>query len=296
MKNFVGVFIPPICRILWGLIQGVKGYFLLWNNKKVQYNSHQGESLIILGNGPSLKKSMEQHLEKMKNCDCMAVNFFANTDSFKEVRPQSYLLVDPAFFQDLQNLSDNLMSKVRSLISNFVENVYWDMVLYLPIHAKESSLTKELKKNNHIKFVYFNSKGYYDGQLSPSLRYWLWNHNFIAPLGQTVLNSCLTLGITMHYSNIYLVGADTSWHEDYWMDQKTNDLYTKDKHFYGEEKIRLYKDAAHNYPTRIHEEFQNVSKALESYWILAEYATYNKVKVYNASEYSWIDAFERKTL
>ena len=296
MKKISKTIIPPFCFILFNLIKGIGGFLSLQKSTKAQFKSHQGESLIIIGNGPSLTDTINLHVDKLKKNNCMTVNFFANTDLFAEIQPSSYLLIDPAFFKDPNILSEDLKSKVLQLICSFTEKVFWEMTLYLPISANKSFLFKEIKRNKHIRIVFFNNKGEYHTKLFPSFNYWLWNHNCIAPLAQTVLNSCLTLAITMHYSYIYIVGADTSWHEDYWMDQKTNDLYTKDKHSYGKEKCRLYKDVAHKSPTRIHEEFLNVSKALESYWTLAEYATYNKVKVYNASEYSWIDAFERKSL
>ena len=111
-----------------------------------------------------------------------------------------------------------------------------------------------------------------------------------------VLNTAVHLGIKLRYSKIYLLGADTSWHENYELDQKTNVLYSIDTHFYGKRKLPLYLDSEETLPSKLHLELSMVAKALGSYWTLLEYSKYAHVNIYNASEYSWIDAFPRSTI
>ena len=116
----------------------------------------------------------------------------------------------------------------------------------------------------------------------------------IHPPSETVLNTCICIGIYNRYKKIFIMGADTSWHEQYYLDQTTNDLYLEDRHFYGEEKI-LYKKHKIN-TTNMGEEFGGISRAFYYYQFLQEYAKYNHVNIYNASDFSWIDVFERSEL
>ena len=78
------------------------------------------------------------------------------------------------------------------------------------------------------------------------------------------------------------------------VDQETNELYTIDSHFYGEKKVVLYADNEGKVPQKLHDELNCISRALSAYWDLKGYADYAGVKVFNASKYSLIDAFERK--
>jgi hypothetical protein len=115
----------------------------------------------------------------------------------------------------------------------------------------------------------------------------LYNKNKISVPAQTVLNTAVYLAVFWRYKNIVLIGADTSWHEELQVDQETNILYFDDEHFY---------ETKQSIPSKIHEQFFCLARVFENYCLLREYADYNSVSVFNASEKSWIDAFERKKL
>ena len=121
-----------------------------------------------------------------------------------------------------------------------------------------------------------------------------WNKNQLCPMSQTVLNTASSLAITMKYKKIVLVGADTSWVELYRVDQKTNDLYIDDKHYYDNERhiVAKYDPTKSN----MAEELNTIEVALEYYQLLKEYAIYNGGRLYNASEYSLIDCIPRVKL
>lgn len=61
--------------------------------------SHVSGSIIIMGNGPSLRKVMEQDREALMSRPRMAVNFAANAPEYFELRPEYYILADPHFFK-----------------------------------------------------------------------------------------------------------------------------------------------------------------------------------------------------
>src|SRR2546428_8235164 len=52
----------------------------------------------ILGNGPSLKTSLEKDIEFIKATEITCVNNFAHSHYFDQLQPQNYALLDPAYF------------------------------------------------------------------------------------------------------------------------------------------------------------------------------------------------------
>ena len=57
----------------------------------------------------------------MAKCDTMALNFFAHSPLFAEIKPTSYLLVDPAFYADLDVLEKEGKGDLRQRIEGLKE-------------------------------------------------------------------------------------------------------------------------------------------------------------------------------
>lgn len=167
------------------------------------------------------------------------------------------------------------------------------MNMCLPIAAKRSEFVQQIILNPNINVYYFNSYGDNTQLADTAFKFKLWDYNLISWLAQTVINTAVQMAINLRYDEIILVGADTSWHTTYEMDQETNTLYTIDSHFYGHKKIPVFEDSECMIHAKLNQELSSVANALKGYCILEQYAKYAGVKVYNASEFSWIDAFER---
>lgn len=257
----------------------------------------QSERLIVIGNGPSLTKSIEKYKNEICKYDCIVVNHFCESDYYKELKPKYYLLADPAFFGKLETYVDWLREKIEGFITSFVSNTTWDINLVVPNFAIGSELIEEIQKNSFIHLYYYNP---YDLiqcdliQCDEKDKFFLWDKNLIAPPAQTVLNTCVYLGIFLKYEEINILGMDMSWHEDLELDQKTNELFIVDKHFYGNKRCLATLDINGIKPARVHEYLECSVNALKSFVELKEFADYNKIKVYNLSPHSWVDAFERK--
>ena len=56
------------------------------------------DSIIIMGNGPSLNDAIENSFDKLTTIPTLAVNFAANAPQFTQLRPRYYVLADPHFF------------------------------------------------------------------------------------------------------------------------------------------------------------------------------------------------------
>ena len=59
----------------------------------------RGKKLIVMGNGPSLRQTIDASEPILRKYDTMAVNFAANTPDFFRLRPRHYILADPHFFK-----------------------------------------------------------------------------------------------------------------------------------------------------------------------------------------------------
>lgn len=56
------------------------------------------DTIIIMGNGPSLRDAMTDHRDVLMSYPRLAVNLSALAPEFRELRPDYYILADIAFF------------------------------------------------------------------------------------------------------------------------------------------------------------------------------------------------------
>lgn len=99
LKKIIRIFIPPVCRICFAILAGIKGKILMGSKQIRKYKHRSGiKRIFILANGPSLNDTLTRHKDILKETECVAVNMFAYTDFFIEIKPLWYVLADPAFF------------------------------------------------------------------------------------------------------------------------------------------------------------------------------------------------------
>jgi hypothetical protein len=294
IKDIVLLIIPPIIIILRDKYLNLKKaseseaiLSTLDNIKKTN------DKLIVIGNGPSLNDSLKIQKNDILKFDSIVVNQFCRSDYYCELKPKYYLIADPAYFCTIDALSNRLKDVVCGFIEAIVSKTTWDINLIVPSYAEGSDFLKAMQENSFIHIYFYNTNNVVCPHSSQE-KHEAWHKNLIAPPAQTCLNTCVWLGIYLRYKNVYLIGADTNWIEQLHVDQETNEVYTIDSHFYGDKKVTLYADDKGTIPQKLHDELNCISTALVQYWELKYYADYAGVKVYNASKYSLIDAYERK--
>ena len=293
MKEFIKQFIPPI------FIKAKHSLF----HKEIPINpsplpqiEHNSKSMVIIGNGPSLNESVIKYKQAIVECDRIAVNFFASSDQYEVLTPNIYVIADPAFF----DIPENQKASIENLMHNLISKTKWNMRMIVPDSARDSRFITEVGKCPYIAVDY-----YYNGwqDVGERSKFEAWDENLIAPPAQNVLNVTIYLSLFWGYEETYIIGADSSFLEDLRVDQDTNELYTIDKHFYTNKDV--HKDKAF-YDTQkrgrsradwtLHDLIYAHGRMFEYYYELKKYADYKGLKVYNASEYSWINVFERKKL
>lgn len=294
IKEILCLFVPPVFIILKNKFKN--------RNKQLETKELVStigditptcDKLVVIGNGPSLNDSIKKQKNAIIANDCVVVNQFCKTDYYTELKPKFYLLADPAYFGTIDNYTNRLKNIVHGLIESIVNKTTWDINLIVPSFARDSEFINAVKKNHYIHVYFYNTTNDVVPN-SSQMKYEAWDHNQIAPPAQTCLNTCVWLGVFLRYKQIYLIGADTTWIENLHVDQETNEVYTIDSHFYGTKRVTLYSDEEGKTPQKLHDELNCISRALSQYWELKYYSDYAGVKVFNASKYSLIDAFERK--
>lgn len=242
----------------------------------------KGRDLVIMGNGPSLRKTIDEDFDRLATHDLMSVNFAPLSPDFFRLRPRYHILADGVFFNSLDN------ANVRKLWEE-LGKVSWDMTLLVP--SKFRHLVAPLVMHAQgIRLRYFN--------LTPVEGFrWLSHLLFSLGLGmprpRNVLIPAIMEGIRLGYDRIYLFGADHNWTKTLDVDDE-NFVVSIQPHFYEdneEEKKRVretYKGL------RLHDVMGSMVVAFRSYWEIAAYAKRRKVEIINATPGSMIDAFPRQ--
>lgn len=292
-KEYLKKFIPPICCQVYNCL--IRKSLKQPEIYPLPIPEGAYDKLVIIGNGPSLNITMEKYEKEVRSSECLMVNEAALTSLYDLIKPSIYMLVDPKFY--LSEGYESYQETLNSLVNVIVSKTDWTMKIIMPRNAIGSYVVQRFKENTNIDIMFYEN-GWYSPKLTSKFE--KWDNNFVAPPAQTVLNTAVWLAIYWGYKETYIVGADTSWHVGLKMDQQTNELYTIDTHFFNNKEIYgdLYDDKHERRPIhkKMHEELFAEATALNGYWDLREYAEWKGVNVYNASEYSWIDAFERKKI
>lgn len=243
----------------------------------------KGKSLVVMGNGPSLRDTINNDFDWLLSHDLMAVNFAANSPEFLSLRPKYYILADGHFFNSLDKDVN-----VRKLWDN-LNRVSWEMTLLIP--SKFKHLAKPLMMQSPgIKVRYFN--------LTP-VEGFKWLSHFFYSLGlgmprpRNVLIPAIMEGIRLGYTKIYLCGADHSWTKTLDVD-KENFVVSVQPHFY-EDNEEEHKRVRETYKgLRLHDVLGSMVTAFRSYWQIASYAKKRGIEIINATPSSMIDAFPRR--
>lgn len=256
---------------------------LLSKGASLACDDGKGKELVIMGNGPSLRTTIDEKFDWLVSHDLMAVNFAALSPEFLRLRPKYYMLADGHFFNSLDKDIN-----VRKLWETF-GSVSWKMTMLIP--SKFKHFVKPLMMHTQgIELRYFN--------LTPVegfkwLSHFLYSTGLGMPRPRNVLIPAVMEGIRMGYSRIYLCGADHSWTKTLDVDNE-NFVVSIQPHFY-EDNEEEHKRVRETYKgLHLHDVLGSMVVAFRSYWNIADYAKKKNVEIINATPGSMIDAFPKK--
>lgn len=240
------------------------------------------DSIIIMGNGPSLNDAIVNSFDKLTTIPTLAVNFAANAPQFTQLRPRYYVLADPHFFVATDDVN------VKKLMAN-MSSIDWKMTLFVPFEAKKRGFAIN---NENIKVEYFN---FIAVEGFEWIENWAYASGRGMPRPRNVLIPSIMTAMKLGYGNIYVTGADHSWTKTLSVNER-NEVVSIQPHFYKEdeqEQKRIKVDYL-KYP--LHQIIYSFYVAFKAYHKIQHYALHRGVKVYNSTPESFIDAFPRKPL
>lgn len=244
---------------------------------------NNGKALVVMGNGPSLRTTIDNDSEWLCSNDLMAVNFAANTPDFLSLRPQYYMLADGHFFSG--KTTDPNVERLWEEIGR----VSWKMTLWVP--RKYLHLAKALVLNNpNITLKTFN--------LTPiegikGVSHALFDAGLGMPRPRNVMIPAIMAAIREGYRKIYLCGADHTWTRTLSVDDE-NFVVSVQPHFYKDNEKEHERVRAAYAGLHLHDVLGSMTIAFRSYWQLADYARSRGIEIINATPGSMIDAFPRR--
>ncbi|MBD5221175.1 MAG: hypothetical protein HDS70_02265 [Bacteroidales bacterium] len=245
-----------------------------------------GRDLLILGNGPSLTDTLENHPDFIRGKDLLAVNFAANAPLFESLRPNLYVLADPHFF--LPGDDEKVYNLWRRLGA-----ASWDITLFIPTRfRKEAERLLTASSSKHLTTATFN--------LTPiegfsKLKRFAFRHSLGMPRPRNVLIPSIMTGLRLGYKRIYIAGADHSWSRTLWVDD-SNRVVTVQPHFYPDDEKERERVTAAYAGIHLHDIYTSFAIAFRSYFEIEAYASALGVEIINVTPGSFIDAFARLKL
>ena len=252
----------------------------------------RGHACLVLGNGPSLAQDIGQLIAVRADYGAVfCVNQFAMSDWYRQIRPSHYVLADPGYWQ-VEAATDEQRKARRALQERLALDTTWPLQVWLPHHAADSPVWMEsrISHHPHISMHFWSTTAVKGFRPLRSLVYRL---GLGAPPVQNVLIGTIFIALQKHFSPVFVLGADHSWHEELAVDTD-NRLLLNDKHFYDPSNIAA--QPVHLNTVGIHDLFHTLGRAFEGYHLLAEYAESRGQVIINAGSKSYIDAFPRRRI
>jgi len=258
---------------------------------RISFNKQSFKKSIIIGTGPSLLKDVHEiNSYKKDECDFFGVNFFANTETFLQLKPNYYFLADKLFWSEDLNKSFN---QLRNDTYQKLKAINWDISILCP-ESGYDYIKSRLQDNSNISFIKIPEKSI---MLSTKrMQLFVLRNKFF---GIANVNSMVTLlwySIMCNYSEIYLYGVDFSGFKSITVDQKTNYVSVPVKHFYKNSEAE--KDSSNKYQSKANKSlserlYQNY-RVLKYTDLLNDLAVSKGIDVVNRSSFSYIDSFKRE--
>lgn len=238
--------------------------------------------LVILANGPSLRRTLAERSDFLGRTTTMCVNFMANAPEFSLIRPDYYVLADPHFFTGLSH------ENVKTLWDR-ISRADWPMTLFVPVTRRRRA-AELLGKDSAVKLATFNFVGI---DAFAWLEKIAFSSGWAMPRPRNVLIPALMIAIRAGFTDIYIAGADHSWLETIRVDDD-NHVVSVQPHFYNDSDAEKKRSVTEYKGYHLHDILKSFYIAFNSYHQIARFARPLGVNIYNSTEGSYIDAFPRK--
>lgn len=253
--------------------------------------------LLVLANGPSLKKELANHLQFFQNKDLLVVNDFAYSPYFEELKPKFYVFLDPIYFLSDEELPEEYRNEKNKLTKLLFEKTVWDMTIFTNYKYCKAQIINVLSQNRHIHFQYFNTSNIgivsRMAKITESVSTVNILKNGYIMLGQNVSCTALCFALNYGYKDVLLFGADHSWTEDMRVNDQ-NQLCLIKRHFYDNEVDYIPWMDPNGNVMKISSVCGDFSRAFRQHEIINWYAKKIGAQITNCTRNSYIDSYDRK--
>lgn len=278
---FIDLFLLFLCFI-YSIFRYKKVTGQSWNHKNIN-------KTIILANGPSLKIDIKKVIKESTKSEIYALNYFAVTNYFRAIKPKYYVLTDRMYWT--QTVNDDF-KKDNNKLFNSLDKVDWKMNILCPERGFKW-IKKRLNKNKNIKILKVYSVNI--EFRTEKINIFALNQNIITPNFINGLVMVLWHAIYLKRLDIEIYGADFSLFKEYFVDQKTNELFSSASHFY--KNTDAQKKSTYKYPNEpkkmLHTRLYQQWSSFYQMYLLSKIAKIRKIKITNFSSNSFLDCFER---
>jgi len=303
----------PQALTRWGAsvvsLAKVIGYGRWWAPRELpawgQEQAFRGKPLVLLGNGPSLAHTLRDHLPALQATPTWAVNHFARTEAFTQVRPAFYSLHDPSFYRpDRQRPPD------AATLDALVARTDWPLKVVIT-HRAEAYLRQRFRENANLTLHSYTEnlvKGH------EALRF-RWYRRVGSPRLANTLNAVLWAAINARFQEVYLLGVELTHLRN--LDVlPDNRLVMRPAHFYNQPVSRQPAPDAPETPSDAAETpsgagaapenyqvverrsaadyLEETARAMRSFTDLGRYARHRGTRVWNATPGGLLDGLTRK--
>ncbi len=266
---------------------------LIYSRKTTKKFEHDNDKLFIVATGPSAKKfwSDFEFQKQVLAYDICLLNdsFFAYKEQVFKLRPKYFCIMDWGYFG--KNVWGDRSSEERLSVINenlkILKEVNWPLTMIIPC-GKTLDIV-----NPNISYIYLNAS-ICDKKIK--CKYYLYDKNIMNPCNNTVTHSAIYFGIMSGYKRIGLIGADCNFVKNIEVDpdgqvsmfipHSFEDQEFMEKFYLNE--IQMFQSDEGVVSACLKRESETVG----GYMYLRDYADYKKVKIFNYSKGTLIDAFE----
>lgn len=251
-------------------------------------NKVDSKTVVLMGNGPSFNQSYEKYGALINKSETLAVNGFSRSELYEVIQPRYYIIGGQELWKE--GLGQYFDDFALPVIDGILEKTTWDMYVFVEHKAKNSPRIKRISEHPKITVLYYNPtpiEGF------DFVNRFFFKRGLGMPRPHNVLVPGIMCCIRMGYKKLIVLGADHSWHEELTVDENNN-VMLNHEHFYDKNPHRDNMKLKAGRNRLIHEIFHKWMLSFKGYIEIEKYASKIGVKIYNSSEKSYIDGFERK--
>lgn len=244
-----------------------------------------GRPVVVMGNGPSSADSIRQLLKVRDKVSVVCVNDYYQSESFREVRPDAYVIADPHYW-----IPGTEEWHARPLIEGF-SKITWPMDFFVPSEAARF-IRQGLGTNKNLSLYPYNRMTAWG---FPSVRHLGYRLGLGMPRPQNVLGAALFLALKGGARTVYMGGAEHLWHESLKLSDENKLYVSHGSTADGPKLVPFYKVLGGELWT-VPDLFEAWSLVHRSYHELEEWARSMGATIENFTPTTFIDAFPRTRL